>query len=149
MRKKQITKCMGKGITRFGKSCYRGRLCLYGKDHVAYFSTKKEAAAWVKELKAHRKSILEPGVTRTIKQAFCIHPDLPIGLHENLDKKPLKNGGIGYYPTIIATIRRNDGTSVCRTATYGNLRTRDEAIALVEHKRETYVAEHKEEFIRD
>ena len=147
-RKKQITKSLGNGVTKFSDTCFRGRVYMLGKLFEVYFPTEEEARGWISENKDFKKEIAEPGAVKTKKREGCLYPDLPIGVHENLDSKVLADGSIGLYPTIIVTMCKNDGTVVHRTASYGLKRTREEAIALVEEKRKEYVSNHESEFVR-
>ena len=148
-RKKQVTEGLGNGVTKFSKTCYRGSSWMFGKQYDVYFTNLKDARAWIKGNKEFKKEILAcagPGVVKTKKREGCLYPELPIGLHENLDSKILADGSRGFYPTIVATMCKKDGTVVHRTAAYGLIRSREEAIALVEEKRRNYIGSHKKEF---
>ena len=134
-------------ITRFWNK-YRGMVGFEGEYLVFYFDTEKEARDWQIEMWNTKMDICEPGVVRTKKNIGAKHQDLSIGIYETVDKKTRLNGSVYEAPTIITTINDVNGHKKYFTATYGNIRTREEAIDIVETKRYNYVLENPKLFDR-
>ena len=133
-------------IRQYSPNSYRAIINMGGGDTVKYSPTREEAQEWYEMLYKARQNIRDPGMRNIIKRSCARHQELPVGIHESFDKKVLSDGSIREYPTMIATLHFDGKYLKSFHAAFGMIRTREEAIALLEQKRGDYVADNPELF---
>lgn len=112
---------MMRGVTPFYRKFRAAVTDSTGKEHQEYFDTEEEAEAFILR---HRPR--SNGNGRTNKRSNAKDLSLPVGLYETALKKK-RVSGTHEYPVIVATVSV-DGKLKRKTAAFGRLRSREEAI---------------------
>lgn len=95
-----------------------------GKAHQEYFNTEEEAQAFYDKYNARKKHNININ-----KNSAAKYKDLPVGLHETFETYLPIGGGENIIPLIKGTVSIN-GKIKHKQASYGNKRTREEAIKI-------------------
>jgi len=120
-------------------SRFRAAIRQDGVDYQKYFDSEPEAYDFIDEIKRKRPAQLKL-VGNCKKRKDAIYTDLPIGLTETVHRK-MMNDKTYEYPVICSIVFLN-GVKIGVVAThYGNMYSRDEAIALTIIKRENKIKE--------
>lgn len=125
------------GISRFHNR-YRATAQPYGEAQQQYFSTLAGARQWREFVMVLAVESQVVGVRNTKKHEGSLAPDLPVGLYETRVTRKTPAGNLTTSDYIRSSIFHDGRVVKVVSASFGRIRSRADAVALVIQKRERY-----------